>query len=43
MEQYLKEYKGKNILITGGVGSKLTKVLINAEGAKAYKHLCPVW
>ncbi|MFC1940595.1 NAD-dependent epimerase/dehydratase family protein [Chloroflexota bacterium] len=37
MEQYLSEYKGKNILITGGagcIGSNLTKALINAEAAK---------
>ena len=37
MEQYLKEYKGKNILITGGagcIGSNLTKALIEAEAAK---------
>jgi len=34
MEQYLSEYKGKNILITGGagcIGSNLTKALIKAE------------
>ncbi len=37
MEQYLNEYKGKNILITGGagcIGSNLTKALIEAEAAK---------
>ena len=37
MEQYLNEYKGKNILITGGagcIGSNLTKALIKAEAAK---------
>ncbi|MFC1989488.1 NAD-dependent epimerase/dehydratase family protein [Chloroflexota bacterium] len=37
MEQYLGEYKGKNILITGGagcIGSNLTKALINAEAAR---------
>lgn len=37
MEQYLDEYKGKNILITGGagcIGSNLTKALIKAEAAK---------
>ena len=37
MEQYLSEYKGKNILITGGagcIGSNLAKALIKAEAAK---------
>jgi len=37
MERYLNEYKGKNILITGGagcIGSNLTKALIKAEAAK---------
>ena len=37
MEQYLNEYKGKNILITGGagcIGSNLTKALIKAETGK---------
>ena len=37
MKQYLNEYKGKNILITGGaggIGSNLTKALIKAEAAK---------
>lgn len=37
MERYLNEYKGKNILITGGagcIGSNLTKALIRAEAAK---------
>jgi len=37
MKQYLSEYKGKNILITGGagcVGSNLTRALIKAEAAK---------
>ncbi len=37
MEQYLREYKSKNILITGGagcIGSNLTKALINAEAAR---------
>ena len=37
MKQYLGEYKGKNILITGGagcIGSNLTKALIEAEAAK---------
>ena len=37
MEQYLNEYKGKNILITGGagcIGSNLTQALIEAEAAK---------
>lgn len=36
-EQYLKEYKGKNVLITGGagcIGSNLTKALIRAGAAK---------
>jgi len=34
---YLKEYRGKTVLITGGagcIGSNLTKVLIQAEAAK---------
>ena len=37
MNNYLSEYKGKNILITGGagcIGSNLTKALIEAEAAK---------
>ncbi|MFC1904248.1 NAD-dependent epimerase/dehydratase family protein [Chloroflexota bacterium] len=37
MKQYLNEYKGKNVLITGGagcVGSNMTKALIKAEAAK---------
>ncbi|MCL0058174.1 NAD-dependent epimerase/dehydratase family protein [Dehalococcoidia bacterium] len=37
MNEYLSEYKGKNILITGGagcIGSSLTKALIKAEAAK---------
>ncbi len=37
MNNYLKEYQGKNILITGGagcIGSNLTKALITAEAAK---------
>jgi nucleoside-diphosphate-sugar epimerase len=37
MDNYLSEYKGKNILITGGagcIGSNLTKALIEAEAAK---------
>ncbi len=37
MEQYLNQYKGKNILVTGGagcIGSNLTKALIKAEAAK---------
>ena len=37
MEQYLSEYEGKNILITGGagcIGSNLTKALIEAGAAK---------
>ncbi len=37
MNQYLSEYKGKSILITGGagcIGSSLTKALIKAEVAK---------
>jgi len=37
MEQYLNEYKDKNILITGGagcIGSNLTKALIKAEAGK---------
>ena len=37
MEQYLNEYKGKNILITGGagcIGSNLTKALIKAGAGK---------
>ena len=36
MNQYLDEYKGKSILITGGagcIGSNLTKALIKAEAA----------
>lgn len=37
MKQYLKEYKSKNILITGGagcIGSNITKALIGAEAAE---------
>ncbi len=37
MEDYLKEYKNKNILVTGGagcVGSNLTNALIKAQAAK---------
>jgi len=37
VNEYLSEYKGKNILITGGagcIGSNLTKALIEAEAAK---------
>jgi len=37
MKEYLNEYKGKNILITGGagcIGSNLTKALIKAKAAK---------
>ena len=37
MEQYLSQYKGKNILITGGagcIGSNLTKALAKAGAAK---------
>ena len=37
MTNYLSEYKGKSILITGGagcIGSNLTKALIKAEAAK---------
>ena len=37
MEQYLNDYKGKNILITGGagcIGSNLTRTLIEAEAGK---------
>ena len=37
MKQYLSEYKGKNILITGGagcIGSNLTKALIEAEATR---------
>jgi nucleoside-diphosphate-sugar epimerase len=37
MEQYRSEYKGKNVLITGGagcIGSNITKALIEAEAAK---------
>ena len=37
MENHLSEYKGKNVLITGGagcIGSNLTKALIKAEAAK---------
>jgi len=37
MNNYLSEYKGKNILITGGagcIGSNLTKALLRAEAAK---------
>ena len=37
MNEYLSEYKGKNILITGGagcIGSNLTKALIKADAAK---------
>ena len=37
MKDYLQEYKGKNILITGGagcIGSNLTKALIGAKAAK---------
>src|SRR4030066_299826 len=37
MRQYMSEYKGKNVLITGGagcIGSNLTKALIEAEASK---------
>ena len=37
MKQYLSEYKGKNILITGGagcIGSNLTHALVRAEAEK---------
>jgi nucleoside-diphosphate-sugar epimerase len=37
VKDYLQEYKGKNILITGGagcIGSNLTKALIKAKAAK---------
>jgi len=37
MDQYLSEYKGKNILITGGagcIGSNLTRALIKGEAAR---------
>jgi nucleoside-diphosphate-sugar epimerase len=37
VEQYLSDYKGKSILITGGagcIGSNLTKALIKAKAAK---------
>ena len=37
MNDYLSEYKGKSVLITGGagcIGSNLTKALIKAEAAK---------
>lgn len=37
MNEYLSEYKGKNVLITGGagcIGSNLTKALIKAAAAK---------
>ena len=37
MKQYPNEYKGKNILVTGGagcIGSNLTKALVKAEAAK---------
>lgn len=37
MKDYLQEYKGKNILITGGagcIGSNLTKALIKAKAAE---------
>jgi len=37
MKEYLNEYKGKNILITGGagcIGSNLTKALIVAKAAE---------
>ncbi len=37
MSQHMSEYKGKNILITGGagcIGSNLTKALIEAEAGK---------
>jgi len=39
MEDYLKGYRGKNILITGGagcIGSNLTKALIKAEAARIF-------
>jgi nucleoside-diphosphate-sugar epimerase len=38
-DDYLKEYKGKSILITGGagcIGSNLTRALIEAEAARVY-------
>ena len=37
MDQYLNEYKGKTVLVTGGagcVGSNLIKALVKAEAAK---------
>ena len=37
MKEYLSEYRGKNILVTGGagcIGSNLAKALIKAEAAK---------
>ena len=37
MKEYLSDYKGKNILITGGagcIGSNLTRALIEAEAAR---------
>ena len=37
MDSYINEYKGKNVLITGGagcIGSNLTKALIEDGAAK---------
>ncbi len=49
MNQYLSEYKGKNILVTGGagcVGSNLAKALIRTEAAKIIildrSHVCAI-